>query len=144
MGQSLVYGSKNYDCYTDRIRILRTKGDHLLQQIHVLEVNMNKRKQQNQQPLLNEITKLENLTTQMLQMLAEINVCQYFHLADEYFDFNSYYYKQMCRKYFEELMLQFNLKLKTKLINQIKHNLINENDNNDNDDDDDDIDFSIN
>ena len=80
----------------------------------------------------------------MLQMLAEINVCQYFHLADEYFDFNSYYYKQMCRKYFEELMLQFKLKLKTKLINQIKRNLINENDNNDNDDDDDDIDFSIN
>ena len=47
-----------------------------------------------------------------------------------------YYYKQMCWKYFQDLMLQFNLKLKEKL------NLIKKIDD-DNDDDNDDIDFSI-
>ena len=137
MGQSLVHNSKNYGCYTDRIRFLRTIGDHLLQQIEVLESDMNKRKQQNQQPLSNEITKLHDLTTQLLHSLAEINVCQYFYLVDEYFNFNDDdYYKKMCHKYFQDLMQQFNLKLKAKLINQIKHNLY--------DNDNDDIDFSIN
>ena len=45
----------------------------------------------------------------------------------------------MCRKYFQDLMLQFNLKLKAKRLNQIKRNLIKKID----DDDDNDIDFSI-
>ena len=140
MGQSLVYSSNNYGCYTERIPFLRRIGDHLLQQIEVLESDMNKRKQQNQQPLSNEITKLHDLTTQLLHSLAEINVCQYFYLVDEYFNFNDDYYKKMCHKYFQDLMQQFNLKLKAKLINQIKHNLYNDDDN---DNDNDDIDFSI-
>ena len=136
MGQSLVYNSNNYGNYTERIRFLRTIGDQLLQQIKVLETSMNKRKQQNQEPLLNEITKLHGMATELLQTLAEINVCQYFHLVNEYYDFNDEYYKQMYWKYFLDLMLQFNLKLKEKL------NLIKKIDD-DNDDDNDDIDFSI-
>ena len=139
MGQSLVHNSKDYSCYTYRIQFLRTVGDQLLQQIKVLENDMNKRKQRNQQPHSNEITKLHDLTTQLLYSLAEINVCQYFYLADEYYNFNDNYYKKMCHKYFQDLMQQFNLKLKAKLINQIKRDLINDDD----DDDDNDIDFSI-
>ena len=73
---------------------------------------------------------------ELVQTLAEINVCQYFHLVNEYYDFNNNYYKQMCWKYFQDLMQQFNLKLKEKL------NLIKKIDD-DNDDDNDDIDFSI-
>ena len=139
MGQSLVHNSKDYSCYTYRIQFLRTIGDHLLQQIQVLEIDMNKRKQRNEQPHSNEISKLHDLTTQLLYSLAEINVCQYFYLVDEFYDFNDNYYKKMCHKYFQDLMQQFNLKLKAKRVNQIKHNLQNDVD----DDDDDDIDFSI-
>ena len=142
MGQSLVYGSKDYGCYTYRIQFLRTIGDRLLQQIQVLEVDLNKKKQQNQQPFSNEISKLHDLTTQLLFSLAEINVCQYFYLNNEYFNFNDDYYKKMCHKYFQDLMQQFNLRLKAKLINRIKQNLINDDNDNDNDNDHD-IDFSI-
>ena len=145
MGQALVHNSKDYSCYTYRIQFLQRVNDQLLQQIHVLEGDMNKRKQQNQQPFSNDIRKLHDFTTQFLFSLAEINVCQNFYLADEFYNFNSRYYKEMCRKYFEILMYQFNLKLKEKRIDQIKHNLCNniDDDNNDNDDNDHDIDFSI-
>ena len=139
MGQSLVYNSNNYGNYSERIRYLRTIGDQLLQEIQLLETEMNKRKQQNQQPI--KITKLQSMTRKMLQLIAEINVCQYFHLANEYFDFNDYYYKKMCFKFFEDLMRQFNFILKQKNINRIKRNLIH--DFNDDDDDNDDIDFVI-
>ena len=141
MGQSMVYNSNNYANYTERIRLLRTTGDQLLQEIQLLETNMNKRKQQNQQPLTIEITRLQSMTRKMLQLIAEINVCQYFHLVNEYFDCNDYYYKKMCLKYFQDLMRQFNLKLKQKNINWIKRNLIH--DFNDDDDNNDDIDFVI-
>ena len=137
MVQSLVFNSNNYGDYTERIRFLRSIGDNLLQRIQLLETNMNKLKQQNQQPLSNEITKLHDMATELLQMLAEINVCQYFHLVNEYFDFNDYYYKQMCFRYFQDLMQQFNFKLKQKRLNQIKRYLIHD------DNDDDDIDFLI-
>ena len=115
MGQSLVYNSNNYGNYTEKIRFLRSIGDHLLQRIQCLETSINKRKQQNQKPIDDDVIKLQSMATKLLQMLAEINVCQYFHLANEYYDFNSYYYKQMCWKYFEDLMQQFNLKLTSRL-----------------------------
>ena len=134
MGQSLVYNSNNYDDYTERIRYLRSIGDHLLQRIKLLETSMNK--QQNQKPLIDEII-INDMVRKVLQTLAEINVCQYLYLVNEYYHFNDYYYKQMCQRYFQDLMLQFNLKLKEKRLNDIKRFLID--DNNDNGD----IDFSI-
>ena len=137
MGQSMVFNSHNYGDYTERIRYLRSNGDHLLQEIELLEINMNKRKQQNQQPLKNELTRLHTMTTKLLQMLAEINVCQYFQMVNEYFNFNDYYYKQMCFRYYQDLLKELNFKLKYK-------NLIDDNNDNDNDNDDNDIDFSIN
>ena len=147
MGQSMVYNSNNYSDYTERIRILRSNGDHLLQRIQLLETNMNKKKQQqNQQVNQNEITSLHCLVTKLLQMLAEINVCQYFQMVNEYYNFNDCYYKQMCHKYFQDLMQQFNSKIKAICLNQIKCYLINKIDKidiDDDNDDDDDIDFSI-
>ena len=136
MGQSMVYNSNNYYNYTERIRILRSSNHHLLQKIQCLETNLNKKKQQNREPIDNDIIQLQCLVTKSLQLLAEINVCQFFHQINEYYNANDYYYKQMCRKYFEDIMQQFNLKLKE------KRNLIKKIDD-DNDDDDDDIDFSI-
>ena len=121
----MVFNSHNYSDYTERIRYLRSIGDRLLQEIELLETNMNKRKQQNQQPLKNELTSLHAMTTKLLQRLAEINVCQYFQMVNEYYNFNDYYYKQMCSRYYQDLLQDFKLKTK-RLI------------------DDNDIDFSIN
>ena len=123
MGQTTVYNSYNYGDYTERIRYLRSTGDQLLQRIELLKTSINKRKQQNQQPNQNEITSLHAMATKLLQMLAEINVCQYFKMVNEYYYFNEYYYKQMCFKYFEDLMQQFNLKLKLKA-KRLNRNLI--------------------
>ena len=72
------------------------------------------------------------MVRKLLQMLAEINVCQYFHMTNEQFNSNEYYYKQMCIRYFQNLMLKFNFRLKAKHIERIKRNLI-----------DDEIDFTI-
>ena len=145
MGQSMVYNSNNYGNYTERIRYLRSTNEHLLQKIQCLESNLNKRKQQNKEPFYHDINELQCLVTKSLQSLAEINVCQFFHMINEYYDANDYYYKQMCRKYFDDLMQQatsnITNQIKAKRINQIKRNLIDQNDNNN--DDDDDIDFSI-
>ena len=143
MGQSMVFNSSNYGQYTERIRYLRSINEHLLQKIQCLESNLNKRKQQNEEPFYHDINELQCLVTKSLQSLAEINVCQFFHMINEYYDANDYYYKQMCRKYFDDLMqgaiIEIKSKNKEKRINQIKRYLIDEN----NDDDDDDIDFSI-
>ena len=114
MGQSMVFNSNNYNDYTERIRYLRSNGDHLLQEIELLETNMNKKKQQNQHPLKNELTSLHAMTMKLLQMLAEINVCQDFKTVNKYFNFNDYYYKQMCSKYYLDLLRKLNFKLKTK------------------------------
>ena len=48
MGQSAIYNNDN--SYIQRIQFLRTSGDELLQRIQMLEIGMNRRKQQNQQP----------------------------------------------------------------------------------------------
>ena len=127
----MIFNSNNYADYTERIRFLRSFGDYLLQRIQLLETDLNRRKQQNQQPDDSKITELHGMVIKLLQSLAEINVCQYFHLVNEYYYHNDYYYKTMCRRYFQDLMLQFNFSL-----NQIKKHYLNQND-------DDDIDFSI-
>ena len=61
-------------------------------------------------------------------MLAEINVCQYFQMVNEYYNFNDYYYyyKQMYSRFYQDLLQELDFKLRTK-------RLI----------DDNDIDFSI-
>ena len=109
-----------YNTYNQRIQFLRAHGDQLLQRIQMLEIGMNRRKQQNQQPHENEVNSLHSMVKKLLQMLAEINTCQYFQMTKELFNTNDYYYKQMCTRYFEDLMLKFTLELKAR---RIKRNL---------------------
>ena len=126
MGQSMVYIS-----YDKTIQSLRTYGDQLLQQILMLEIGMNRRKQQNQQSHENEINRLHSMIKKLFQTLAEINACQYLQQTNELYNSNDYYYKQMCMRYYQFFLQKFNLKLKAK-----KRHLID-------DIDDDEIDFTI-
>ena len=117
MAQAMV---NNYNSYNERIQFLRLHGDQLMQRIQMLEIGMNRRKQQNQQPHDNEVVSLHSMVKKLLQMLAEINTCQYFQLLNEVYNTNDYYYKQMCTRYFEDLLLKFTLELKAR---RIKRNL---------------------
>ena len=105
----MVFNSNHYGDYCERIRYLRSIGDHLLLEIKLLETKMNKRKQQNKHYLKNELTSLHTMTTKLLQLLAEINVCQYLKMVNEYFN-----YKQMCFRYYLDLLREFNFQLKRK------------------------------
>ena len=102
-----------YNRYNQRIQLLRANGDQLLQRIQMLEIGMNRRKQQNQQPHENEVISLRSMVKKLLEMLAEINTCQYFQVTKQLFNTNDYYYKQMCTRYFEYLMKKFTLESKT-------------------------------
>ena len=102
----------HYNGYNDRIVLLRREGDQLLQRIQMLEIGMNRRKQQNQKPLNNEVIALHAMVKKLLQMLAEINTCRYFIITMQKYHFNGYYYKQMCQRYFQDLMRNFTLELK--------------------------------
>ena len=80
MAQMMV---NHYNYYSQRIQFLRTHGDVLIQRIKMLEINMNKRKQQNQDPLVQNINSLNAMVKKLLQMLAEIYTCQYLQLTYE-------------------------------------------------------------
>ena len=98
-----------YNNYNRRIQFLRAHGDQLLQRIQMLEINLKRRKQQ---PHDSEVITLHSMVKKLLQMLAEINTCQYFQLTKQIFNSNNYYYKQMCFRYFQDLMLKLTLKLR--------------------------------
>ena len=117
MAQAMV---NYYNTYNERIQFLRLHGDQLMQRIQMLEIGMNRRKQQNQQPHDNEVVSLHSMVKKVLQMLAEINTCQYFQLINELYNPNDYYYKQMCTRYFQDLLLKFTLELKAR---RVKRNL---------------------
>ena len=104
----------HYNYHQQRIQLLRSTGDILLQQINILETNMNKRKQQNEYPLVQDINSLNAMVTKLLLMLAEINTCQYFQMTFEPFNIYSSNYIQMCNRYFENLTRQIitNLQMK--------------------------------
>lgn len=91
--------------YQQRIQFLRFYGNMMLDQIRTLESNINKRKQQNQQPFIEEINLLNALVKKLLKMLAEINICEHFKLTNPQFD--SEYYNEHCNRQFIYLMQQF-------------------------------------
>ena len=109
MRQSTI---NHYNSYNQKIQFLRTCGNELMQRIQMLEIGMNRRKQQNQQPHKDEITMLQSLVKKLLYILAEINTCQYF----QNYQFNCNGYKQMCTRYYQDLMLKVILKLKSRNI----------------------------
>ena len=109
MTQAMI---NHYNYYQQQIQFLRLSGDILLDKIKTLETNMNRRKQQNQQPFEQDINSLNAMAKRLLQILAEINTCQYFQLTNEPFNCYSNYYIQMCNRYFEDIMQQFIVKLR--------------------------------
>ena len=111
----------HYNYYQQRIQFLRSSGDILLQRIKTLETNMNRRKQQNQQPFVQDINSLNAMTKKLLQMLAEINTCQYFQLTNEPFNCHSPYFTRMCNRYFEDLTQQFIAKLRIRRIQRLQN-----------------------
>ena len=90
-----------------RIQLLRSTGDIVLQQINRLETRMNKRKQQNQYPIKRDIDLLNQLDIRLLQMLAEIKTCQYYQVIVERINIFSPRYIEMRNRLFENLMRQF-------------------------------------
>ena len=109
----------HYNYYQQQIQFLRSSGYILLQQIKTLETNINRRKQQNQQPFEQDINSLNALAKRLLQILAEINTCQYFQMTNEPFNCYSNYYIQICNRYFEDL--QFIAKLHLKRTQRLQH-----------------------
>ena len=96
-----------YNQHQQRIQLLRSTGDILLQRINILETHMNKRKQQNQYQFPKDINSLNTLVKRLLLMLAEIKTCQYFQLTFEPFSIFSSRYIEMCNRFFENLTRQF-------------------------------------
>lgn len=90
-----------------RIQLLRSTGDISLQKINRLETYLNRRKQQNQYPLNEDINLLNQLVKSQLKMLAEIRTCQYFISCFEAISIFSPRYIEMCNSLFENLMRQF-------------------------------------
>ena len=111
----------HYNYYQERIQFLRSSGDILLHRVKTLEINMNRRKQQNQQPFVQDINSLNAMVKKLLQMLAEINTCQYFQLTNEPFNCYSPYFTRTCNRYFEDLMQQFIAKLRIRRIQRLQN-----------------------
>ena len=118
MAQAMV---NHYNYHQQRIQFLRSYGDVLLQRIKMLEINMNKRKQQNQQPNEQDVNFLNAMVKKLLQMLAEINTCQYFQLTNEPFNTGDFYFNQMCKRYFEDFLQQFIAKLRIRRIQRLQN-----------------------
>ena len=98
---------KQFDDLNQRIQLLRSTGNISLQKINRLETYLNKRKQQNQYPLNEDINLLNQLVKRQLQMLAEIKTCQYYQVSFEAINIFSPRYIEMCNSIFENLMRQF-------------------------------------
>ena len=109
-----------YNQHQQRIQLLRSTGDILLQRINILETHMNKRKQQNQYPFEEDINSLNTLVKRLLLMLAEIKTCQYFQLTFEPFSIFSSRYIEMCNRFFENLTRQFITDLQFKRLKRLK------------------------
>ena len=106
-----------FDKYDQRIQFLRSQGDQLLESIKSLEIGMNRRRQQYQQPHLTEIDWMYSMARNLFEMLAEIKTCEYFKMTHKIINFNEDFYKKTCRAFFRDLVRQFNAKLNRKRLN---------------------------
>ena len=114
MAQQSLYYLNNYN---QRIQTLRTCGDQLLERIKMLEIGMNRRKQQNERPHQDELNCMYSMATDLLRMLAEIKTCEYFRATCQLINFNEDFYKKTCKIFFRDLVRQFNIRLKTQRLN---------------------------
>ena len=102
MTQQMIY--VNYD---EKISFLQSNGERLLQTIQSLEIEINRRKQNNQQPLECELNLLFSLVKNVLEILAEIKTCQYFKLSNQLVFYNEELYKTTCNAILADLINKF-------------------------------------
>ena len=81
------------DHYNQKIQFLNLCGNELLQSILMLEIGMNRRKQQNEQVHPDDLNRMYLMTKNFLQMLSEIKTCQYLKTTDKLVNFNDEFYK---------------------------------------------------
>ena len=112
---------EHQNIYQVQINHIRTHGDVLLQRIKMLEIKMNQKKQQNQQPSQQDINSLNAMVKKLLRMLAQINTYQYFQITNEPFTYvNGPYFNQMCNNHFEWLIQRFITQLRIKRIQRLQ------------------------
>ena len=118
MAQIMLELSNNYRV---KIHHLRTHGDVLLQRIKMLEIKMNRIKQQNQQPNQQNINSLNAMVRKLLRMLAEINTYKYFQITNEPFScVNQNYFNQICNNKFNDLIQNFITQLRLKRLRRLQ------------------------
>ena len=116
MAQIMIEQNNNYQ---NRIDFLRSSGDVLLDRIKMLEIKMNKKKQQNEEADKKDVNCLNAMVEKLFKMLAEINTCEYFQLINEPFIIDSYF-NQICKMYFEDYIRRFITQLRLKRIKRLQ------------------------
>ena len=112
---------KNYNQYQKQIHGLRAHGDVLLQRIKILEIKMNKRKQQNEEADPKDINSLNAMVKKLLRMLAKINTYEYYQLTNEPFiRINDFYFNHIFNNYFEDYIRRFIMQLRLKRIRRLQ------------------------
>lgn len=111
----------NYNQYQQQIHLLRAHGDVLLERIKILEIKMNKRKQQNEEADPKDINSLNAMVKKLLRMLAKINTYEYYQLTNEPFiRVNDFYFNHIFNNYFEDYIRRFITQLRLKRIRRLQ------------------------
>ena len=111
----------NYNQYQQQIHLLRAHGDVLLERIKILEIKMNKRKQQNEEVDTKDINSLNAMVKKLLRMLAKINTYEYYQLTNEPFiHVNDFYFNHIFNNYFEDYIRRFITQLRLKRIRRLQ------------------------
>ena len=97
--------------YERRIQFLQLQANQLFSQINMLETEINKKKQQNLQPIQQNVDLLNEMVQRLLCMNGEIKTCQHFYAMNQPFtDMN--YFNEIYTIYFNKLLQDFNKKLR--------------------------------
>ena len=99
---------ENYD---RRIQFLRSQGNQLLNSIKSLEIGMNRRKQQLEQPHMAEIDWMYCMVKTFFGILAEIKTCEYFKMVKKLVSLNDHFYQKTCNAFCNDFVRKFNAKL---------------------------------
>ena len=111
-----------YESYEKEILYLQKQGKKLLQEIKRHETKMNQRKQQNLQPNLKSLNKLNQMIKKLLRMLAFIDTYGYFQLINEPLSFtNQTFFYCVANQYYEDILQSFLLRVKGR-VNQLQQN----------------------
>ena len=111
----------NYNQYQQQRHLLRAHGDVLLERIKILEIKMNKRKQQNEEADPKDINSLNAMVKKLLRMLAKINTYEYYQLTNEPFiRVNDFYFNHIFNNYFEDYIRRFITQLRLKRIRRLQ------------------------